>query len=265
MKTAVTRLPIGLIVISLIFTFQSYVRFNPEEALGIWLFDEGKGDEVKDFSGHGYDGKLVNKPKWVDGKFGKALSFDGVNQYVEMNDPVNIPEMNHSISVWVNPGDTQRTNSSILGNHTEPALGYNMQQNDGNVNLFYSSYGGGGKWSGAGEGAGCSTQLTAGVWQHFAIVREKDTMTHYLNGKKSAFKSGINPALVAPSPNKFVVGEWSVTWGRPFNGMIDEVLIINRVLTMDEIESLMNRGIEGGFAVSNKGKLAITWGNIKTQ
>jgi len=38
---------------------------------------------AKDLSGNGNDG-IIYGAKCVDGKFGKALSFDGVNDYVEV-------------------------------------------------------------------------------------------------------------------------------------------------------------------------------------
>src|SRR3972149_11340288 len=45
--------------------------------VGEWHFD---GD-AKDTSGNGNDGTIYGAT-FVDGKFGKALSFDGVNDYV---------------------------------------------------------------------------------------------------------------------------------------------------------------------------------------
>ena len=46
-------------------------------------FDEGYGNITYDTSGNNNHGTLYNGPKWVDGIMGKALSFDGVNDYVE--------------------------------------------------------------------------------------------------------------------------------------------------------------------------------------
>ena len=49
-----------------------------DKSLVLYLsFDEGKGDTAKDGSKHGHEGKLINNPKWVGGKFGGALEFDG--------------------------------------------------------------------------------------------------------------------------------------------------------------------------------------------
>jgi len=45
-------------------------------------FDEGTGDTVKDGSGNGNDGNIT-KAKWVNGKFSKALEFDG-SAFVEV-------------------------------------------------------------------------------------------------------------------------------------------------------------------------------------
>ena len=53
-------------------------------ATGIWLFDEGKGKIANDLSGHQGDGKLEKVPKWVKGKFGQAIEFDGKDDYVQI-------------------------------------------------------------------------------------------------------------------------------------------------------------------------------------
>ena len=45
-------------------------------------------------------------------------------------------------------------------------------------------------------------------------------------------------------------------------GLVDEVAIYNRALTVDEINQDMDNGVF--FAVSPKDKLATTWGQLKT-
>lgn len=44
--------------------------------VGAWLFDEGCGDSVRDQSKNVKDGKVINA-KWINGKFGMALEFEG--------------------------------------------------------------------------------------------------------------------------------------------------------------------------------------------
>ena len=45
------------------------------EVVAIWLFDEGKGDTVKDASGNGHDGTIVGEVEWGEGQFGGGLNF----------------------------------------------------------------------------------------------------------------------------------------------------------------------------------------------
>ena len=46
-----------------------------DDAVGIWLFDEGKGGTAGDTSGNGNDG-AISGAKWAEGKFGGALEFE---------------------------------------------------------------------------------------------------------------------------------------------------------------------------------------------
>ncbi|MDE0686272.1 MAG: hypothetical protein OXI63_25375, partial [Candidatus Poribacteria bacterium] len=69
---------ITLIVLSLAFTSISTAELDLKTAVGMWLFDDGKGDTAVDSSENGNDGELVNGPKWIkNGKFGSALEFNG--------------------------------------------------------------------------------------------------------------------------------------------------------------------------------------------
>lgn len=69
--------------------------------VGFWKFDEGSGNLTVDASGHGNDGALINDPTWVDGKYGKALSFNGTN-YVSIADSERSLEVqNFTWEAWI--------------------------------------------------------------------------------------------------------------------------------------------------------------------
>ena len=55
----------------LIITALGTAEINLDDFAGVWLFDEGKGNVVGDFTENGNDGEF-DGPKWIDGKFGKA-------------------------------------------------------------------------------------------------------------------------------------------------------------------------------------------------
>jgi len=55
-----------------------------QDGLVMYLpFDAGQGDVAVDLSGNGHDGSIEGA-KWVEGKFGKALSFNGTDTFVEV-------------------------------------------------------------------------------------------------------------------------------------------------------------------------------------
>ena len=272
MKTAVIRktiVYISLLFISLMLTVQSYAKVDIGSALAAWLFDEGSGDEIKDFTGNGNDGKFVNDPKWVDGKFGTALSLDGDDDYVEINNPVNLVDPDFTIMLWVNPGDTQtKAHCDILSNHGEPPRsGYCIEQWSTDTNKFYTGFATEEQWWAGFPDENCPlTQMEANTWQHFAAVREGNAVTHYLNGEETATQKGITEVPVVQSPKNLLISNFG--WGtieRQFNGIVDELVIFNEALSVDDIKGIMNTGIVGASAVSPSGKLATVWATVKVQ
>ena len=89
-----------------------------DKSLVLYLsFDEGKGDIAKDSSKHGHDGTLINNPKWVGGKFGKALEFDGNKEThvkVPITDALQLRE-EFSAAFWVKRGKQIRDWNYMIG------------------------------------------------------------------------------------------------------------------------------------------------------
>ena len=80
---------ISFIIISLMFAGQSYAAVTIDDAAGIWLFDENSGDVAKDSSGNDNDG-TINGATIVDGEFGTALEFDGVDDNVDCGNDASL-------------------------------------------------------------------------------------------------------------------------------------------------------------------------------
>ncbi len=65
-------------------------------------FDEGKGSVVEDRSEKGNNGVIHGGAKWVDGKFGKALEFNGTDSFVEIQDDDSLnPADGLTVAAWV--------------------------------------------------------------------------------------------------------------------------------------------------------------------
>ena len=91
---------VNIIVISLMVVGISSAKVDFKNCIGMWLFDEDKGDVAKETSSKGNDGKIVCKAKRVDGRFGSALDFDGVTASVNIELDVIDLSKDHTFSVW---------------------------------------------------------------------------------------------------------------------------------------------------------------------
>ena len=65
-----------------------------------WKLDESSGTTASDSSGNANHGTTVNGPSWVGGKFGNALSFDGVDDHVTLPNSIASSAAG-SVSMWV--------------------------------------------------------------------------------------------------------------------------------------------------------------------
>ena len=75
-------------IVSLVFliTFVSFTEaqvVDPSLILS-FSFDDGNGKIATDGSKYGNNGDLKGDPKWVAGKFEKALEFNGTSDFVEV-------------------------------------------------------------------------------------------------------------------------------------------------------------------------------------
>jgi len=94
--------------------------------IGWWKFDDTEGSTASDSSGNNHTGTLVGNPQWQPsgGKIGGALSFDGVDDYVDCGSDASLNITNAvTIAVWVKlsgPANDQK----IAGNQDGNAGGY---------------------------------------------------------------------------------------------------------------------------------------------
>ena len=87
---------------------QAKAEITKEDIVAIWMFDEGSGNILKNSSENGNNGKLIERPTWVDGKFGKALKFNVDKKQrvkVENSDSLNLTDQ-ISILAWGLVSDT---------------------------------------------------------------------------------------------------------------------------------------------------------------
>jgi len=215
--------------------------------VGYWSFNEGTSTTAGDFSGNGNNGSLsgfANPPTatsgWGNGKFGKALNFDGSDDYVTMGDKDSFnPSSAITIAGWVNI-DITTGDKTIIGK-TEALAGVSGEyflRVDGQKIRFtiQTSAGTTGAFLG-------NTTLSIGTWYHVAGVWDGSNASIYLNGVSDATPSSLGGTLGNNSSPLTVGTLRTLTTPTKFmDGKIDEVRVYNRALSASEISALYKSG-----------------------
>ena len=214
-------------------TFTTLQFFIAEENLvSYWPFDETFDETIDGLPlvpdvfgwhvGEWHDGELFGG-LWVDGIFGKALEFDGVDDRVVVgNYPTSDITENMTFMAWCYPTDilTDRAfivkhGSFYVGFGEQDQLKFVVQPHDISVESTNNS-------------------LSLREWYHLAVTFDGKTMRVYIDGELN--NELPNDIPITPSETELVIGQG-------FSGIIDEVLLYNKALSQDEIEIIFMQGV----------------------
>jgi sialidase-1 len=195
-------------------------------------FDRDEGTTAKDESGHANDATLLGAVPVPDGRYGRAIHFDGRGARVERENPRNLPEKRNprTLSMWFRMNTYDRW--AVVGGYGNTRPGENFQIESGNGQRFWIM-----GW--ASHRDWCTGILSEpycdGKWHHIAVTYDAHITKVYLDGILKAstrdFKWDTLPAWV-------VIGEEIDRAGRPFDGDIDEFMIFDRELNARAVRSL---------------------------
>ena len=239
----------------------SLANFSIDDVAGMWLFDDGDGTVAADSSQNGNNG-VIHGAAWVDGKFGKALEFDGETNWVEVphSDTLGF-EAGVSFTITLHYKGT-KVGGSLAGKgyeDTTQALPWYMFWNgggDNKITLFLR------------DAAGASFRLTNTTdvaddeWHFVAGRADADT------GKGSLWVDGnLEGEFDFNADSGYGNSESVFHIARHFDrytaGIIDEVALFNVALDESDLQSIMNDGLATLTAVEAADKLTTTWGNVK--
>jgi uncharacterized membrane protein len=189
-------------------------------------------NQVYDYSSFRNHGTVYGA-SWVDGKYGKALSFNGVNDYVSVLDALTLRTNLFTLMCWFKPvnliGDDHRLFDKMdaggfPGYDLRNNVGTNIQVRVGTTTASV--------WINTGN-------LTNGVLYHLAVTYNGAYVRLYVNN----VLTGGPAALTGDVSNSktLTIGSYTdspTTYS--INGIIDEVRVFNRALTAEEIGWLYN-------------------------
>lgn len=198
-------------------------------------FDEGSGSSVNDVSGHGNNG-VIDGAAWApapEGKYGSALSFNGVNDLVVV-DASSSSTLNVGSAIteeaWVYPTMTQSSWSTILHRQTD-AFYLHASSPAGAMRPA-----GGAIFNGTESYVASTQPIPLNTWTHLAFTYDGTTIRLYANGILIISKP--ETGVIQPNANPLRMGG-NYPYGQFFQGLIDEVRIYNRALSVSEIQADM--------------------------
>jgi hypothetical protein len=213
-----------------------------------WKFDEGQDSTAYDSAGSN-DGTIYGAT-WTTGQIGGALDFDGVDDYVDVGDPVDGSldfgaSDSFSISVWIKTSQEIPEPAGIVDKKrwvSAPVYGY---YKEGYSLLVYQNKVAFGieDISDNSLGINGNTIIDEGEWHHIVAVRDtiSDKLYIYVDGISDA--TPVTDSTIGPLDTSWAFNIGRIKSAVPgpayrhFPGTLDDVRIYDRALSEEEIQS----------------------------
>ena len=165
----------------------------------------------------------------VDGTRGEVLSLDGTGDFVQITGLIGEPA-DVTLAAWINTSSVDISGAVIISMGETPAL---YLQPDGTLIGYYES--------GGTDHTAISTESLLGTgWRHTALTIDSVTqeLTIFIDGTAIDTIAAPDAIEYDRSPDTFIGRGGTGLSGFDFNGLIDDVRIYSRALSLDEIAAL---------------------------
>ena len=230
-------------IIALLSSINTFGQAIPQDSLVGWYPFNGN---AKDASGNCNNGVVVGAKLTLDrfNNNNSAYVFNGTTDMITFTNqlPLNKPNIDASISIWIKANTLQNnTQATFLKSNTsandnnrfnlflnptsspnQSLLKLNVDYRESNSNIHILNI---------------KNDLLKGAWQHIALTRANNTYNLYVNGILINSIADNVPNL--PNAIGWVLGN-DPSSNSDFNGVIDDIRIYNKALTVNEITSLYN-------------------------
>ncbi len=201
--------------------------------------------DLSDKSGNGNDGTSYGALSTVSGKINQGMSFDGIDDYIEVVDSASLDITNNlTMESWFSPTTTinsTNSNARIVDKQNAYYLLFDYPSTNGKLKLVLKI---GGTWVNV---ASVTATWNAGQWYHIVGTYDGSTMRIYVNGTLENSKPMTGN--IGTSDYKLFLGTRAVSnvpTNMFFNGSIDEVKIYSRALDSAEVLDHYNATGVGG-------------------
>lgn len=213
--------------------------------VGLWHLDEtgGTGAYLKDSTANANNGTPTGPPAVVNGFSGKARSFNGSSDYIEMPDSVSlrIGVPYFTFEAWISPGTVTGCGADgaavcIIANK-ENSYEWGIS-NTGKLHWAIANTTPGWAWVNTG------VIIPSNTWSHIVLTYDGINVYTYLNGVLSNTSAATGNVNNTTYQNALRIG----ARGAPgvassfFPGKLDEIRIGNSVRTADEVAEAYRAG-----------------------
>lgn len=164
-------------------------------------------------------------------QIGQCYKYDGTNSFIEITNNTLLDQTRMTITGWIN-AFTDANGQMIVAKKQDTGAGYyvfitgtgklNAQFTDGVLTADVNS----------------TLNVDTNKWLHYAVVREDDNVTLYINGSQVESVQQVLLGSTSNAPTVFRIGRSQHTSNYNFNGSIDETHVWDRALSGSEIKKL---------------------------
>ena len=206
---------------------------------GYWSFDEGAGTIAHDQSAFKRD-LFIHKGAWVKGNTDKALAFNGHSTHAIRNSISTFPQHEITTTFWIQTPNSKEAIMSFISDEVDGGCtlldSHNLTFIKGDKRLI------------------TGVSVNDGLWHFIALSwRGSDGATTLFKDGQKVFSGFLDPKSVLSKRGKLLFGQSQESTLSGFNsqqafeGNLDEFQIFDRVLGVQEIQTLyrQQKGLVG--------------------
>lgn len=255
-----------------------------------WIMNESAGSELFDISGNFNHGTFVNMgaANWVTGRRGKALSFNGSNEYVSIDDTpaLDFDRLDaFSVSAWLYPQGNAANAAWVIKQQALVSLDYRGwyivgEVGTGGFKLIFV-HRNNNQPANVIDVRSNNVIVPLNKWTQIIATYDGSSSASgvvlYVDGIEVTLITVISDNLTATTKNSEPVTIGARSDEKlPFNGIMDDVRIFNRVLSKDDVRQLYfnpykdfddeeDIGVSGIVSISDIGSISnLALANIKS-